>query len=757
MGRRHPGRLGDAGFFLLLLLIVVVSVTAFGYHAQRLEDTVSESHRNLVQVENRHALDHLVHTLDAVHLALLSLPSVEQLLDPSFRPDELLASALTHQPHLRSISLVSPEGRVVASSNPRNIGLRPDLTEFIPGGEAGAGVLRIGPAYAGRDLADGVRIADRSSAPEHLEFFSVARSVESRNREPYILLAVINVDYFLNRMMASSHDAQDRIDIVRYDGHLLFSSAERGLSHDEMQAIAGIAEQWAQGEFTGVSEPTPIDGGEWVSAWRLARILPVGAVSWLDKDVVLAEARDELRLQQLVLLPMLAVLLVVVIVSFAMVRRASGRYLAAQAEASKRLVRLLDALPANVLLFGADGRIQVANRSWHDFVRRHALPLPDDDRGVHYRELGQLFVNRHAPTDGVDLQQGVTEVLNGDWKSFDGEFRFDGDHGERWVQVMVRPFSHDGDRGFVMLQLDVTDRHRAEEGMEMLDAALNATANAIVITNTDAIIEWANPAFTRLTGWSASEAIGRRPKELVKSGKQDKAFYEKLWRTILKGEVWRGELVNRHRAGHLYHEALTITPVRDKHGVLRHFVAVKEDITERKELVAQLTRDAMTDPLTGVLNRRAFVNQLEAEMARVGRHARVCALLMLDLDHFKRVNDTFGHAAGDEVLRHVTACASATLRRIDRIGRLGGEEFGILLPETGMEGAIELAERLRCTIKETPIRFEDCVISMTTSIGITMIRPTDTDMEHPLARADANLYQAKSGGRNRVAYDACEI
>lgn len=757
MGRRNARRLGDAGFFLLLLLVVVVSVAGFSFHAQRLQSTISESYRNLVQVENRHALDHLVHTLDAVNLALLSLPQVEQLLDPSFGAGDFLVSALTHQPHLRSISLVSPEGLVVASSAPSNLGLRPDLTEFIPDGEPGAGVLRIGPAYAGRDLSDGVRIVERNSAPEHLEYFPVARSVETRDRQQYTLLAVINVDYFLNRIIATAHEAQERIDIVRYDGHLLFSTAERALSNDELQAVLRIAEQWAQGEYAGLTELTSINDSDWVSAWRLARILPVGAVSWLDKDVVLADARDELRRQKLVLFAVLALLLAIIILSFATVRRASDRYLAAQKEASRKLVRLLDALPANVLMFGDDGRIQVANRSWHDCVQRHTLPLVNDDRGVHYREISQLFVCRDAQTSGIDLEHGVTAVLEGDWKSFDGEFSFEGDHGERWIQVMVRPFSHDGDRGFVMLQLDVTDRHRAEEGMEMLDAALNATANAIVITNTDAIIEWANPAFARLTGWSASEAIGRRPKELVKSGKQDKAFYEKMWQTILKGEVWRGELVNRHRAGHHYHEALTITPVRDKHGVLRHFVAVKEDITERKELVAQLTREATTDPLTGVLNRRAFVNQVEAEMARAGRHSRCCALLMFDLDHFKRVNDTHGHAAGDEVLRHVTACASAALRRIDRVGRLGGEEFGILLPETALAGAIELAERLRCTIEEMPIRFEGYDINITTSVGLTMIGATDTDAEHVLARADANLYKAKAGGRNRIAYEVCAL
>ncbi len=752
MGRRDLTRLGDAGFFFLLLVFVVASVTAFDYYAQRLKAAVSDSHLSLMQVETRHAIDLIVQTLDAVHLSLLSLPAIEQLIDPVFRPDELLLPALTHQPHLRSISLIGPDGLILVSSNLANVGLRPDLTDFVPGGMPTTGILRIGPAYAGRDYSDGERIVERNQAPAHLEFFPVSRTVESRDRQQYVLLAVINVDFFLNRLMATLNSTQDRIDVVRYDGRLLFSTAERGLGEDEIDAIERIAARWAEADFTGTSEEVSADGDEWIATWRLARILPVGAVSWLDKNVVLADARDELRQQQWILLLALATVLLVITVSFVMVRRVYRRYLTVQTEASKRLAQLLDALPANVLLFGEDGHVRLANRSWHDFAKRHGLPLPGDAHSMHFSALSTCFSHRLAQADCVNLEQGVTAVMNEHWKAFDGEFRFEGDRGERWAQIMVRPFRQRDAKGVVMLQLDVTDRHRAEEGMEMLDAALNATANAIVITDTNAVIEWANPAFTRLTGWSASEAIGRKPKDLVKSGRQDDAFYEKLWQTILKGEVWRGELVNRHREGHLYHEALTITPVRDRQGALRHFVAVKEDITARKELELQLTREATTDPLTGVLNRRAFIDKLETEMARVRRHGRACALLMLDLDHFKRVNDTFGHAAGDEVLRCMTATASATLRRPDLIGRLGGEEFAILLPETGLQGALELAERLRHSIEQATTLADTDAIKMTTSIGVTMIAPTDTGPQQPLARADAALYRAKSAGRNRVIH-----
>lgn len=178
--------------------------------------------------------------------------------------------------------------------------------------------------------------------------------------------------------------------------------------------------------------------------------------------------------------------------------------------------------------------------------------------------------------------------------------------------------------------------------------------------------------------------------------------------------------------------------------------SIIHDITEREAQERELRRLATTDPLTGLVNRRRFLEQLGLELARFQRYTKPAALLMLDLDHFKQVNDQHGHAAGDAVLRHFAALAQRVLRKIDRIGRLGGEEFGALLPGTDEEGARQLAERLRNRVAESPAGTEAGAISFTVSIGVTLLTPADTKVESVLNRADCALYRAKEAGRNRV-------
>ncbi len=339
---------------------------------------------------------------------------------------------------------------------------------------------------------------------------------------------------------------------------------------------------------------------------------------------------------------------------------------------------------------------------------------------------------------------------------------------------------------------------------ELLGKALAAAANAIVITDRHGIVRWANPAFSALTGYTAGESIGHTPGELLNSGEQPADFDHDLWQRISAGEVWRGELVNRRKDGSRYHEELTITPVRDGDGAISHYIAVKQDISARKEaeralrereayfrlfyehapvayqsldaqgrlldvndmwleqfgyrreevlgrwigeflvpgqasllqqrfaeflrlgairkaeydvrcrdgecltvsvdgrieldehgrfrrthcvlhnitarkrLEETLARLATTDHLTGLANRRHFLEHMVIALARHRRHGHPTALLMVDLDHFKRINDGHGHASGDAVLRQFAATTQHVVRNIDSVGRLGGEEFAIL-------------------------------------------------------------------------------
>ena len=177
-------------------------------------------------------------------------------------------------------------------------------------------------------------------------------------------------------------------------------------------------------------------------------------------------------------------------------------------------------------------------------------------------------------------------------------------------------------------------RARLEARLKLQDAALRAVASGIVITDSEAMIQWANPAFTQITGYSLEEAIGRKPKELVRSGLNDQALYEDLWQTIQDGRVWRGELINKRHDGSFYDEELAITPVRNAQGEIQHFVAVKQDISERRANEEKIRQLAFFDALTNLPNRRLLRDRLQRALTACGRNHHGGALLFIDLDNF---------------------------------------------------------------------------------------------------------------------------
>lgn len=287
--------------------------------------------------------------------------------------------------------------------------------------------------------------------------------------------------------------------------------------------------------------------------------------------------------------------------------------------------------------------------------------------------------------------------------------------------------------------------------LRLQKAAIESTANAIFIANKEGSIEWVNPAFEVLTGFRATEAVGETPR-ILKSGEQDEQFYRDLWRTILKGEVWRGRVTNRHRSGRLYTAEQTITPIRGDDGSVTHFVAIHEDITAQLESEQRIAYMALHDFLTGLPNRYSLDSRLEIELNRARRLGSRASVLLIDLDNFKDVNDTFGHAVGDQLLVAVGQRLMQALRDIDSICRLGGDEFAVLQTDiSSRKNSVHLAERLLRVFSES-FKVGSQEIFTTASIGVSISNRDTTSKSEFMKQADLALYRAKNEGRNTYRF-----
>ena len=262
-------------------------------------------------------------------------------------------------------------------------------------------------------------------------------------------------------------------------------------------------------------------------------------------------------------------------------------------------------------------------------------------------------------------------------------------------------------------------------------------------------IIYVNDAFTETTGYSAEEVIGKTPRIFQKKG-TDKEELSKIREALEKKEPVRVTLRNFSKTGKEYWVDISILPLRDTEGKVTHFASIQRDITEYKKLEQDLQILCRTDPLTTAANRRAFNEILSQEFSRFKRSQKEYALIMIDLDHFKSINDQHGHSVGDQVLIEVTERCKDNIRVHDILARLGGEEFCILLPYTETKQAQKVAERLREKIEIKPIIVDGLRVKVTISVGISLVSTGDEDGHQAMERADQKLFQAKESGRNQI-------
>ena len=300
------------------------------------------------------------------------------------------------------------------------------------------------------------------------------------------------------------------------------------------------------------------------------------------------------------------------------------------------------------------------------------------------------------------------------------------------------------------------EKKNASAWLRLLSMAIDQSPITTVITDLAGKIVFTNPKFTEMTGYTAEEALNQNPR-ILKSEHTPAASHNDLWETLLAGQSWHGVFRNRKKNGDLYWEAATISPVKDDAGNITHYLSVQEDISERKRLEDELQKRAITDELTGIFNRRHLLELAPGEIKRAMRRQHPLSIALIDIDHFKQLNDTFGHAVGDQVLLAFTKICLKNIREIDIFARFGGDEFVLLFPETNPEQAHEVVERVRLSLTKQQMEFNGKSVPITLSSGIAGLAGEVLTLDSLLERADQALYRAKAAGRNCVVIEHAAI
>ncbi len=310
------------------------------------------------------------------------------------------------------------------------------------------------------------------------------------------------------------------------------------------------------------------------------------------------------------------------------------------------------------------------------------------------------------------------------------------------------------------LKSALNERDRAlklsRRSLHLAEKVIESSLEGVMITNAEGLIESVNPAFSRLTGYDAEEVIGHSP-SILSSGRHDAAFYESMWGALREHGQWQGEIWNRRKSGETYPELLTITAITDERGELTHYASLFSDITDLKENEERIRHLAYYDPLTELPNRRLFNDRLSLAIAHGHRSGTALAVMFIDLDRFKRINDSLGHGVGDALLLEVSRRLRAAVREDDTVARMGGDEFIVLLPELdGVEDARQSARRILQVLAE-PLEIEGHELVISCSIGISLYPNDGDDIDTLVQNADTAMYRAKSAGRNGFSVYSAEM
>ena len=367
-----------------------------------------------------------------------------------------------------------------------------------------------------------------------------------------------------------------------------------------------------------------------------------------------------------------------------------------------------------------------------------------------------LWLARVHPEDRLRVLQAQQQLL--DEGQLQYEYRFLHADGRcRWIYdqlVLTRDLA--GDRTMVVgAWLDVTDHKQAQEQLQLTAQVFESSQEGIVITDADNQLLSVNRAFTEITGYTKQDVMGRNP-SLLASGCQDKAFYDAMWRAIQSEGCWQGELSSRRKNGELYPQWLSISVVRNAQGQITQYIGILTDLSSRKRAEEQIRVLSNYDVLTHLPNRALLQDRAQVALAAAQRSQAKVALMYIDLDRFKNINDSLGHAVGDRLLQELAQRLTAQLHLDDTVCRPGGDEFICLLPNTDDQGAAHVAQRTLATIAE-PYMIDGQRLNLTASIGIALFPENGVDLARLSQCADSALFRAKQQGRGNFQFFAPQM
>lgn len=380
--------------------------------------------------------------------------------------------------------------------------------------------------------------------------------------------------------------------------------------------------------------------------------------------------------------------------------------------------------------------------------------IPDQLLNTHDDHIVRKFV-----TEKIEDSEAFTErveYLNShkDEKSRD-EIRFK--NGRLFDRYSAPLIDAEGRyRGRIWYFREITERVQAEERLRLWSRVLDQSAEAIFVCDPQQKILLVNSAFEELTGFSADDAIGQTPR-ILQSGRQGRAFYQEMWKCISETGSWRGEVWNRRKSGELYVENLSIGSVRDHQGELTHYVGIFSDVTARKQAEERIIHLAHYDALTDLPNRVLLTDRLNQLIKASHRKKSKVAVIFIDLDRFKEVNDSLGHDAGDVLLQQLAGRLCDAVRKEDTVARLGGDEFVVALQgiQTRQDVSV-LAEKLISRLVK-PVMLNSYELTVTASLGISIYPDDASSGVQLISNADAAMYKAKSTGRNAYHFYTSDL